>query len=290
MGVGCMISFDTDAPTPFVIAQQSHIHLIVVGAGGTGSWLIPHLARLVYAFNRNEAHLTEKRSISLLIVDHDIVEEKNVKARQNFCPPEIGYPKAQVLSNRMTLAFALRKEEISASCMPFEEALIHRSESTLLIGCVDNLEARAKMASCLRSRDYHITYIDGGNGPDWGQIFVGNAATVDALKGCLRPPICTRLPSPALLAPSMFLVPKKEEVSTVRLSCGELAIDGLQSPTINSHMAALMHAYVERLIYGHITTFATWTNLGLMSTHSACISPHALSEALGKEPSFFTGI
>ncbi len=286
---------DMAAPWPFVIAQQQHISMIVVGAGGTGSWLIPHLARLVYEFNRTEEHIIEKRSISLLIVDHDIVEEKNVKARQNFCPPEIGYPKAQVLSNRMALAFTLRREEIGALCIPFDSSMVRRSQadSTLLVGCVDNADARSALAHCLTLNDPpnpRITYIDGGNGSDWGQIFVGNTATTDVLKGCLHAPICARLPSPALLAPSMFVARHAEEASltTIRLSCGDLVLSDQQSRTINTHMASLMYTYVERLIYGSITTFATWTNLSLMDTHSASITPQALAHALGNSPSFFT--
>ncbi|MBA2681151.1 MAG: ThiF family adenylyltransferase [Ktedonobacteraceae bacterium] len=287
---------DVQDPWPFVIPLGQRIGIIVVGAGGTGSWLIPHLARLVYEFNRKEEHIVEKRSASLLIVDHDIVEEKNVKARQNFCPPEIGYPKAQVLSNRMALAFAMNREEISARVASFDTSMVRQypADSIFLVGCVDTVSARSELARCLtfNSSRARITYIDGGNGSDWGQIFIGNTATVDELKGCLRDPICARLPSPALLAPSMFVVPKEEKVeaTTVKLSCGDLMVDSQegnrQSRTINNHMASLMYAYVERLIYGSITTFATWTNLAPIDTHSSCITPQALAIALGKEASF----
>lgn len=57
--------------------------VVVIGCGGTGSWLIPALARL-----------TESRPI--LLVDGDRVSESNV-ARQNFIPGEVGRSKAECL-------------------------------------------------------------------------------------------------------------------------------------------------------------------------------------------------
>jgi hypothetical protein len=171
------------------------------------------------------------------------------------------------------------------------------------VGCVDNAEARAEIASCLafnaRSREVPcFWYIDAGNGSNWGQVFVGNTATLDELKGCLHEPICMRLPSPALLAPSMYEVPKREKETQPeikRFACGDLVVDGQegnrQGRTINTSMAALLFAYVERLLYGSLNTFATWTNLGMFETHSEYVTPGALARALDKPAkfaSFFT--
>lgn len=287
---------DTAMPSRFVLPQGKRFDMLVVGAGGTGSWLVPHLARLVYAFNRHEAHMLEKRQASLLIIDPDLVEEKNVTTRQNFCPPEIGYPKAQVLSNRMALAFSLTRDEIAAKVEPFAASMVrqHPSDTVLLVGCVDNADARIELASCLKGNAPErprICYLDGGNGADWGQIFLGNTATLEALSGSLSDPLCARLPSPALLAPSMFVAPKEEAASTtVQFSCGDLVVDreegNQQSRTINTHMAALLATYVEQLLYGSVTTFATWTRLDAMETHSSSITPHSIAMALGKEASF----
>ena len=294
---------DLQNPWPVVARAGERVEIIVIGAGGTGSQLVPHLARLVWDFNQEagEQGAGAKRGATLLIVDHDSVAEKNVRARQNFCPPEVGYPKAQVLANRYGIAFAMRKDEIGALVKPFTPEVLQRrySDLTILVGCVDTAGARASIAACLasnsRSTVPRIWYVDAGNGFHWGQVFVGNTPTVSDLRGCLHDPICARLPSPALLAPSMFEVPDEAEAATsttLKLSCGDLVLSAQegnrQSRTINTHMAALVYAYVEQLVYGTITTFATYTNLSTFETHSVPVTPGSLSRALGEEPAFFT--
>lgn len=289
---------DVESPWSVVAPRASHTSIIVIGAGGTGSRFVHSFVQTVCEFNRDEDNIAEKRRVSLLIVDYDRVAEKNVRARQNFCPAEIGFPKAQVLANRYRIAFSLGKDEVSALVKPFSRDIVsrHGGGLTILVGCVDNAAARAEIASCLtNNRNYEVPrywYIDAGNGSDWGQVFVGNTATLEELQGCLHEPICSRLPSPALLAPSMYEVPHEETAVTEikRFVCGELTMDGQegnrQGRTINTSMAALLFAYVERLLYGSLTTFATWTNLSLFQTHSESVTSSALANALGKPASF----
>lgn len=289
---------DVQHPWPVVAPRARHTSIIVVGAGGTGSRVVHSLVQTVWEYNRDEGNIAERRRVSLLIVDHDHVAEKNVRARQNFCPPEVGYPKAELLATRYRIAFALAKEELSALVQPFSRnsASRHFGDLTILLGCVDNAAARAEIASCLayngRYQVPRYWYIDAGNGTHWGQVFVGNTATLEDLQGCLCEPICSRLPSPALLAPSMYVAPKEEAAAaeTVQLACGELVLEegNRQGRTINTHMAALVFAYVERLLYGSLSTFATWTNLGTFETHSECVTPTTLARALDRPASFFT--
>ena len=67
------------------------VKIIVLGAGGTGGYLIPHLYRIAFA-NGN-------RSYRIIICDGDIVERKNL-IRQNFIEQDIGRNKASVLAKR----------------------------------------------------------------------------------------------------------------------------------------------------------------------------------------------
>ena len=70
----------------------SYTHLII-GAGGTGGYVIPHLYRISFA---------AERSMRILVCDGDVVEEKNL-IRQNFVEQDVGRNKAQVLAERLSL-------------------------------------------------------------------------------------------------------------------------------------------------------------------------------------------
>jgi PRTRC genetic system ThiF family protein len=291
-------------PQMVVPYQSEYIQLIVVGAGGTGSWLIPHLARLVWDFNRTweQIHDEKPRRASLLIVDHDTVEDGNIRARQNFCPAEIGYPKAQVLANRLAFAFGLDGKEISASVGQFSHSHVGQrwGALTIICGCVDNAGARAEIARCLdresgrNEKHAPLTWwVDAGNALNSGQVLCGNAATAAQLQGALAGPFCLRLPSPALLHPEL-LEPRPEELveASAQLSCKDLVLAGepamRQSRTINSHMASLAYGYVEHLVYGGLTTFATYTDNSTFTTRSLETTPEGFSQALGMPATFFT--
>lgn len=70
--------------------------IVVVGCGGTGSWLIPKLAKTINDMKRKQM-LSNK--FSLILVDGDTVEDKNL-IRQNFIEPDIGSNKAEVMALR----------------------------------------------------------------------------------------------------------------------------------------------------------------------------------------------
>ena len=68
-------------------SKKAPVKIVVLGAGGTGGYVIPHLYRLGYA----SEHPTR-----ILVCDGDVVEQKNL-IRQNFVEQDIGRNKAQVL-------------------------------------------------------------------------------------------------------------------------------------------------------------------------------------------------
>jgi hypothetical protein len=299
--------FAARPPLPVVPYQSSTVHIVVVGIGGTGSWLAMHLARLVWDFNRTWEQVRDEkpRRASLTLVDHDSVEEGNIRARQNFCPAEIGYPKAQLLANRAAFAFGLTESEISAYVGPFSSSLLSQrwDSLTIIVGCVDNAKARQEIALCLvhsnvyRARQEEhaplIWWIDSGNSRHAGQVLCGNVTRVTELRGALTGPLCLRLPSPSLVHPELLIPrPDEETTTSAHLSCKDLVLVGepaiQQSRTINNHMAALVYGYVEMLIYGGLTTFATYTDNSTFTTRSLETTPERLGHALGLQPSFFT--
>lgn len=64
--------------------------IVIFGAGGTTSWFLPKLVKMLYSL---------KIIAEIVLVDGDIVEEKNL-LRQNFAPCDVGQNKAHVLANR----------------------------------------------------------------------------------------------------------------------------------------------------------------------------------------------
>ena len=75
--------------------KTAPVKVIIIGAGGTGGYVIPHLYRISFA---------AERSMRILVCDGDVVEEKNL-IRQNFVEQDVGRNKAQVLAERYSAAF-----------------------------------------------------------------------------------------------------------------------------------------------------------------------------------------
>ena len=84
--------------------KTAPVKVIIIGAGGTGGYVIPHLYRISFA---------AERSMRILVCDGDVVEEKNL-IRQNFVEQDVGRNKAQVLAERYSAAFGIECEYIPA--------------------------------------------------------------------------------------------------------------------------------------------------------------------------------
>ena len=84
-----------------VIEYFNDIHIIQIGAGGTGSWLVPLVSKLI---NNIKLRIREDQKITYNIIDSDIVEERNI-LRQNFTSWDIYKNKAQALVNRYSEDF-----------------------------------------------------------------------------------------------------------------------------------------------------------------------------------------
>ena len=159
--------FPTDLP----------IKIVLLGAGGTGGHIAPHLYRLLYALDRPSR---------LIICDGDIVEEKNL-IRQNFSPADLGENKARVLAERYAAVFGLEAEYVSVfvESLPQLLELItpkqwvtpgrtweRNPELVILIGAVDNNRSRQLCHQAFYAcRD--LIYIDSGNSEFTGQVVCG---------------------------------------------------------------------------------------------------------------------
>ena len=243
--------------------EYNTLRFIVVGAGGTGSFVVPAIARLVYELKQQQ-----NKSAEMLIVDPDKVESNNIP-RSNFCFAEVGRYKAQTLAERVATAWGI---EVGFSCEKFDaEQHLKSSNSdyrslTVIVGCVDNYRARREMHRALDEfRSYgessRVWWIDGGNGKTSGQVLLGS--TTKALKPeqyFTGTSICRAIPSPSLQHPDL-LQPEKIEVKS-DLSCPERMRLGEQCLNINQRVAVEMaEVLTEMLLTRSLKRFAFYFDL-----------------------------
>lgn len=152
--------------------ERDPIEIIVIGAGGTGGYLIRDLTRFIYSI---EKRLLTPPKISLTIFDGDEVEEKNI-LRQNFTPGDIGKNKAEVMASRHMRVFGTNISYVPS--MFSSKDLSNYKGKVIVIGCVDNNAARREIHNAMKSsldkagNDFY--WIDAGNEKKTGQVIVGS--------------------------------------------------------------------------------------------------------------------
>jgi PRTRC genetic system ThiF family protein len=256
-----------------ITVAHSEVRFILVGCGGSGSWLAPAVARLMRIIQETG------RSASALFIDPDYVEEKNIP-RQNFCDAEVGRPKAQSLAARHGLAWGL---DVRAINDRFSEDMIgdEWERLTVMIGCVDNAAARREMAKAMRTKGGQtpprLWWLDCGNKRESGQILLGSTDDPKALQRAF--PMgshCQHLPSPVLQCHDL-LIPQPEELVNRKRSCAELALANSQGLIINQRVAAEAADYLDRLLLRrNLRRFATYFDLAGGSVKNYYISPETI--------------
>lgn len=259
--------------------EYNTLRFIVVGAGGTGSFVVPAIARLIYELKQQQ-----NKSAEMLIVDPDVVENGNIP-RSNFCFAEVGRYKAQTLAERVSTAWGI---EISFSSEKFDSEKHLKSSSSdyrslaIIVGCVDNHIARREMHRALDEfRSYgdasRIWWIDGGNGKTSGQVLLGS--TTKPLKPeqyFTGTSICRALPSPSLQHPDL-LEPERIEAKS-DASCPERVRLGEQGLIVNQRVAIEIAEMLSALLLTRtLKRFAVYFDLESGSTRSAHCAPSAVS-------------
>lgn len=153
------------------LAKNRPVTIVIIGAGGTGGYVIPHLYRIAF---------TSGRPCRVIIADGDIVERKNL-IRQNFAECDIGENKAEVMAERYSEVFGIETEYIP-DFIEDEEQLCELLDVRgrwnepkpigILIGAVDNNRSRVMCHNVFQKLD-DIIYIDAGNGEYTGQVVCG---------------------------------------------------------------------------------------------------------------------
>jgi PRTRC genetic system ThiF family protein len=237
------------------------VNLALVGCGGTGSFLALHLGRLAY-------HARERRGIeiNLSLVDPDTVEATNV-GRQNFCPAEVGQPKAWALMRRLNAAFGLQAEAHVARFDKDTQPMAGLNMLRLVVGCVDNGAARKSIAQMFAGRHPQACWwLDCGNHEHAGQVLLGNKA------GIGQPEIsplgfCSGLPLPSVQHPELLVGARR--ASPPPESCADLALREAQGLMINQMIAAWAAQYIYRLVLARdLDIYATYVDLVAGSARS----------------------
>lgn len=127
--------------------------IIIVGAGGTGSYLIPPLVQY------NDSFIKAK----MYVYDPDIYEPSNLN-RQAIYQEDIGRCKAKVMAHRYGIEARPHKFDLSE--IEEEEFVTDEDSRPLFISCADNHEAR-------------LACIDAADSYDGLAIICGNE-TIDA--------------------------------------------------------------------------------------------------------------
>lgn len=240
-------------------SKQRPVKVIMLGAGGTGAHIAPHLYRLLYALDR---------PVKFIICDGDKVEPKNL-VRQNFTQADLGENKSKVIAERYSDAFGLETSYIPTFIEDAErlEELIRRevyrcsvehpktgrsewkvmSELVILIGAVDNNRSR-KLCHDVFQKARELVYIDSGNGEYTGQIVCG-----------------IRRAGKTMYQPVGMLYPEvnsPEDLFPAEVSCAEASVSAPQTIVANLMAAtAVVTMIYNILVMGRSTvqqtTFST---------------------------------
>ncbi len=254
-----------------IFSETRPVKVVMLGAGGTGGHIAPHLYRLLYALNR---------SVRFLICDGDIVEQKNL-VRQNFIASDIGKNKAQVLAQRYSSAFGLETDYLP-QFIESEEALLDLiaptiwyqpygaapvQELVILIGAVDNNKSR-QLCHTVFYKAKELIYIDSGNGEFSGQVVCGirrGGKTYYKPVGTLFPDIL-----------------EETDKFPTELSCADNSLSAPQSMAANITAAAI----VVDMIYNILATGTSSVRSVTFNTQSVHIRPEIHRRKTRKKESF----
>jgi PRTRC genetic system ThiF family protein len=257
--------------------------IILVGGGGIGAYMAQHIGRLMRVLYQSD------KGVHLTIVDPDTVEEQNI-GRQLFCDAEIGVPKAEALARRYGQAWGLNASYFVGR---FDDSLLLGAEVTVLVGCVDNADARTTLAQTLMHNDGSqptIWWLDSGNLRDTGRVLIGSAYSLDQLHDAFRDKnVCYAMPSPSMQSPGL-LEAQPEEIGDPQMSCAQMAEANLQSLNINARIAAEAADILTRLIVTKdLKRFACEVNLAAGTVVSKYVTPEEVAGVIKRPVSFLTG-
>ena len=221
----------------FVPNKEKQYGIIIIGAGGTGSWLSSYLAK------------AQDRVHSITLVDGDAVEPKNL-TRQNFMRNDIGKNKASVVAraaSRMIDTDIIFKystvEEFITSTEDLDKIVKEISSHAipLIVGAVDNNGSRKIIHDYVESYKGEIIWIDAGNNERFGQvILLPKNADGDVIEGFSSP----------FDLHEEFQVIDGDERRPDQISCAEQSESAPQAMAANVLSATTLFMVINKIITG----------------------------------------
>jgi len=270
------LNLDRLKAAKLIVPLTPRVRIMLIGCGGTGSWLAPAAARVARL-------LYEKFAKDVLVgfIDPDVVEEKNIY-RQNFCRAEVGFNKAVALATRYSTAWGVN---IVAAPHKYSSGLAsdmggyRYDDLNVLIGCVDNPGARSDIQGSIRNIQGAVFWLDCGNVKEAGQVLIGRNDPGNKVNTFPMPERCAWVPLPSrqhkeLVGKGTGNDEESQPVDTAGLSCAEIAMLDEQGLTINQTIAAIAADYLVRLLLTHsLDKFQTYIDLNSGSMKSTYITP-----------------
>lgn len=273
-------TLSVEKAVPFAI-RPGAMTIALVGCGGNGSHIAQALARIAVHYRAGGGD-----PLRLVFIDGDTIEEKNV-GRQLFTPAEIGRNKAQALAARFNHLFGLKIEAVpemaTVDVLRIVGGLTRRfggkNDSVgLLVGAVDNAVARKSLNGALTQLSCWSLWLDTGNHDYSGQVSAGSSTDLKRLRSAIKLGICGYLPAPSVTDPELLEATERKE----RENCAAAIEDNLQGLMVNTQVAAIAAAYLDRIIiHRQLTRFRTSFSQLALSMRSLPITASTIAETVG---------
>lgn len=209
---------------------------VVLGTGGTGSWLASFLS---------------KTNQEVIFVDGDIVEGKNI-LRQNFTQSDINKNKAETIGEKYGFGYV---SEFLSDVDMLKEIISSSDKVPVIVGCLDNNASRKIVHDLFESDIEDMIWLDAGNAERNGQIYI---AVKEGSK--------VIYPSP-LSVDDTFTNFEGDERRPDQISCAEQSESAPQNVTANVTSATYLFNLIQVVDKGGIAlgNKISWSALTMIS-------------------------
>ena len=237
--------------------------IFIVGAGGTGGFVIDHLSRLV-----------ANTDIQTHLIDGDVVEHKNL-TRQSFSVDELGVYKADAKKDWVDRTFG-QSENIQTKIAYINDAdeflmyvldNVELDETPIIVSAVDNVATRRIINQTIADYPTLAIGIDSGNHDTGGQVvlFANRPVTVSDLLSHWE----GSLPNMLELYPEMNEV--DDVVPGEGTVCEEHAESDPQSMMANVLNAVTITTIIQNIIANHEIIHNLWLTDASTGQINACL-------------------